>query len=128
MAKNMATKKKNKRAAVRKAAGRVGTGIATGIAAAIVGGYLLYKHAEPHRRRAKAWVAQARKEAAQQVKKMKRVGAAEYGRIVEKAVRHAGALYEANAPELKRAAADMKSEWKHIQAEVKKAEAKKARR
>ena len=126
MAKRKSARGKTARRGGRQAS--LAAGVATGIAAAVVGGYLLYKNTEPQRTQAKAWILKSRKEAARNVKKLRKVGAAEYARIVDKAVKHYGALYKANAPELAKAAADMRAEWKHIQAEARKAGAGAPRR
>jgi len=123
-------KKKTKRAAVKKVASKkngmkamkVGAGVAVGVAAALAGAYLLYhKPGTPQRKQAKAWVMKARRDAAREMKKMKRVSAAEYGRIIDKAMQRYGSMKEVNAGELMAAAADLKAEWKHIQAEAAKA-------
>lgn len=99
----------------------VGAGIAAGIAGALAGGYLLYQYSKPRRKKAKAWVVAARKNAAVEAKKLSRMGEKDYHRIVEKAMRHYGAIQKAGAPEVMAAIRDAKAEWKHIQAEAKKA-------
>lgn len=98
---------------------KVGAGVAAGVAAALAGAYLLYhKSAAPQRKQAKAWVLKAKKEAAREMKKLKQVSAAEYGRIIDKAMQRYGSVKEVNAAELMAAAGDLKAEWKHIQAEA----------
>lgn len=126
----MATKKKTKRpvakAPTRKGgsmkAMKVGAGVAAGVAAALAGAYLMYhKSAAPQRKQAKAWIMKARKDAAREMKKLKHVSAAEYGRIIDKAMQRYGSMKEVNAAELMKAANELKGEWKHIQSEASKA-------
>jgi aminoglycoside phosphotransferase len=100
---------------------RVGTGIAAGIAGALAGGYLLYQRTKPQQKQAKAWVLKARKEAAVEAKKAKLIGEKEYHRIVEKAIKHYGAIEKVGAPEIASVIRDAKAEWKHIEAQAKKA-------
>ena len=99
---------------------KVGVGIAAGIAGALAGAYLLYARTKPQQKQAKAWVVKARKAAAVDAKKLTRIGEGEYHRIVEKAMRHYGAMEKISAPEIASAVRDAKDEWKHIQAEAKK--------
>jgi aminoglycoside phosphotransferase len=96
-------------------------GIAAGIAGALAGSYLLYAHTKPQQKKAKAWVMKARKSAAAEAKKLSVVGEKEYHRVMEKALRHYGAVEKIGAPEIMSAIRDAKAEWKHIQGAVKKA-------
>ncbi len=100
---------------------KVGAGIAAGIAGAAAGAYLLYTKTKPQQKKAKVWVAKARKDAAVEAKKLSLIGEKEYHRIVEKAIKHYGAMEKVGAPEIASAVRDAKLEWKHIQAEAKKA-------
>jgi uncharacterized protein YdbL (DUF1318 family) len=96
----------------------VGAGVAAGLAGALVAGYLVYEKTKPHHAKVKAWIASARRDAALQMKKMKTVGAAEYERLVSKAIKHYGAIQKASGPEIMKAIQDARSEWKHIQSEA----------
>jgi len=100
---------------------KVGAGIAAGIAGALAGAYLLYSRTKPQQKKAKAWVVKARESAAVEAKRLSSIGETEYHRIVEKAMKHYGAMEKISAPEIASAIRDTKSEWKHIQAEAKKA-------
>ena len=96
--------------------------VAVGVAAALAGAYLLYRKAPASRRRqAKAWVVKARKDVAREVKKMKRVSPAEYGRIIDQAMRRYESLKNVSPAEVVNAARDLKGEWKHILAHAQKA-------
>ena len=100
---------------------KVGAGVAAGIAGALAGAYLLYERTKPQRGRAKAWVLKARKAAGVEAKQLSSIGESEYRRIVEKAIKHYGAMEKVGAPEIASAIQDAKSEWKHIQMQAKKA-------
>ena len=104
----MATKKTVRRAV------KIGAGIA-GIAGTLAGAYLLFEHTKPQQKKAKVWVVNARKAAAVEAKKLSRVGEKEYHRIVEKSLRHYGAIQKVGAPEIASAVRDAKAEWKHLQ-------------
>ena len=100
---------------------KVGVGVAAGVAAALAGAYLLYaKSAAPQRKKAKAWVAKARKDVAREVGKLKNVSAAQYAGIIDSAMRKYAAVKDASAPEIVQAAREMKAEWKNIQTHAKK--------
>jgi aminoglycoside phosphotransferase len=111
---------KKKVAAKRVQAMKVGAGIAAGIAGAVAGAYLLYAKTKPQQKKAKVWALMARKEAAVEAKKLTSIGEKEYHRIIEKAMKHYGAMEKVGAPEIASAIRDAKSEWKHIRAEAKK--------
>jgi hypothetical protein len=105
----------------QKASGKgweVGAGVAAGIAGALVAGYLAYESSKPQRKKVKAWVASARRDAATELKKLKQVGAKEYDRLVEKAIKHYGAIQKASSPEIASAVRDAKAEWKRINADA----------
>jgi nanoRNase/pAp phosphatase (c-di-AMP/oligoRNAs hydrolase) len=99
----------------------VGAGITAGIAGALAAGYLLYENTKPQQKKAAAWAMKARAQAAHQAKQLSKIGKSEYHRIVEQAMKQYGALEKINAVELRKVIADAKGEWKHIQAEAKKA-------
>jgi aminoglycoside phosphotransferase len=111
---------KRKAAAKRVRAMQIGAGVAAGIAGALAGGYLLYERTKPQQKQAKAWIMKARRAAAAEAKQLSRVGESEYRRIVEKAMRHYGAMERVGAPEVASAIRDAKAEWKHIQRAAKK--------
>lgn len=113
---------KKKKAAARKVmAMRVGAGVAAGIAGALAGAYLLYARTKPQQKKAKVWVVKARKAAAVEAKQLANIGEKEYHRIVEKSMKHYGAVNKIGAAEVAAAVRDAKSEWKHIQMQAKKA-------
>ncbi len=97
----------------------IGAGIVAGVAGALAAGYLVYEKTKPHHAKIKAWVKTARTDAAKEIKKIKQVGVGEYGRLVEKTIKHYGAIHKASAPEIAKAIAEAKAEWKHIQAQAK---------
>jgi len=111
----MPTKKKMK-------AVEMGAGVAAGIAGALAGAYLLYARTNPRqKKRAKAWAMKARKAAGMEAKKLSSIGEHEYHRIVEKAMKHYGAMEHVGGAEIASAIRDAKSEWKHIKIQAKKA-------
>ena len=113
--------KKKKVSAKRATQMKVGAGIAAGIAGALAGAYLLYARTKPQQKKAKVWVVKARKEAAVEAKQLANIGEGEYRRIVEKSMKHYGAMNKIGAAEVAAAVRDAKSEWKHIQMQAKKA-------
>jgi hypothetical protein len=112
---------KKKAGAQRAQAMKIGAGIAAGMAGALAGAYLLYERTRPQQKKAKAWVMKARKEAALEAQKLARIGEAEYQRIVEKAMKHYGAMEHIGGSEIASAIRDAKAEWKHIQSAAKEA-------
>ena len=100
---------------------KVGAGIVAGIAGALAAGYLAYEKTKPQHAKIKAWVKSAREDAAAEIKKLKNVSGVEYERLVEKAIKHYGAIQKASGPEIMKALHDAKAEWKHIQATAKSA-------
>ncbi len=113
--------KKKKASAGRAQAVTIGAGIAAGIAGALAGAYLLYERTQPQRKKAQAWVMKARKAAAAETKQLTSIGEKEYQRIVEKAMKHYGALEHIGGAEIASAVRDAKAEWRHIQSAAKKA-------
>ena len=109
-----------------RAAWEVGAGLTAAAALAAAGAYLLSgKQGAKRKSQVKAWVVKARAEAARNIKAAKKMSAADYARIVDKAIKHYGALQKATAPEILKAAKEAKAEWKNIQAQAKKLSAKK---
>ena len=113
--------KKRKSSAKGAQAVKIGAGIAAGIAGALAGAYLLYERTQPQRKKAKARVMKARKAAGIEAKQLTSIGEKEYQRIVEKAMKHYGALEHIGGAEIASAVRDAKAEWKHIQSAAKKA-------
>lgn len=113
--------KKRKSSAKGAQAVKIGAGIAAGIAGALAGAYLLYERTQPQRKKAQAWVMKARKAAGIEAKQLTSIGEKEYQRIVEKAMKHYGALEHIGGAEIASAVRDAKAEWKHIQSAAKKA-------
>ena len=99
----------------------VGAGVTAGIAGALAAGYLLYEHTKPQQKKAAKWAMRARVQAAREASQLSKIGKSEYHLIVERAMKQYGALEKVNGVELKKAVANAKGEWKHIQAEAKKA-------
>ncbi len=112
----MATKKTNKKMATMKKI-EVGAGVAAGIATALAGAYLLYGKGPQHKK-AKAWVMKAKKDAAREIKTMKKVGEKEYKAVVEKAMKRYGSLEKVSVAEVVKAVSDAKNEWKRINAQA----------
>ena len=112
---------KKKAGMPRAQAVRIGAGIAAGMAGALAGAYLLYERTRPQQKQAKAWVMKARKSAALEAKQLASIGEQEYQRIVEKAMKHYGAMEHIGGAEIASAIRDAKAEWKHIQLAAKKA-------
>lgn len=109
-----------------KQAWEVGAGLTAAAALAAAGAYLLSgKQGAKRKAKVKAWVVKARVEAARNIKAAKKMSAQDYTRIVDKAIKHYGALQKATAPEILKAAKEARAEWKNIQAHAKKLAAKK---
>lgn len=116
----MKTKKQpKKKISALKAVG-MGAGVAAGVAAALAGAYLLYEKTGPQQKKAKAWVVKAKKDAAREIKMLKKVGEKEYKVIVDKAMKRYGSLEKVSVAEVMKAAQDAKNEWKRIHAQAKK--------
>jgi F0F1-type ATP synthase membrane subunit b/b' len=107
----MVTKKPNGKVSKTK----VGLGAITAAALAVAGGYVLWENMGKERqKKVKTWVADARKEAAKNLAKAKKVTQAEYKTIVDKAVKHYGKIHEIDATELAKTADQLKNEWERI--------------
>jgi plastocyanin domain-containing protein len=113
----MSQSDKNKRMAM----GVAGAGALTAAALAGAAAYWFSgKHGKAHKAQAKAWAKKARVEVEKQMKNAKKLGAAEYARIVDEAVKRYGSLENVSAADLMAAAQDMKSDWDMIQMHAKK--------
>ena len=97
----------------------IGAGVAAGLAAALAGAYLLYGKGPQHKK-AKAWVGKAKKDAAREIKKMKKVGEKEYKVLVAKAMKRYGSLEKASMPEIMQAIQEAHNDWTKIHAQAKK--------
>ncbi|MGC9968867.1 MAG: hypothetical protein ABSC29_04040 [Minisyncoccia bacterium] len=99
--------KKTKRMATE-----IGAGVLTAAALAAAGAYLLSD--KKRRAKAKAWAVKARREVAKNVKTARRMGEAEYKRVVERATKRYGSLHKVNVAEVMRTARDLKAEWQRM--------------
>ncbi len=97
----------------KKVAMEVGAGVLTAAALAAAAAYLL--SSKKQRARAKAWATKARREVARNVRTARRMGEAEYKRIVDRATKRYGSLHDVNVAEIMKTAQDLKAEWKQIQ-------------
>lgn len=106
----MAIKKKS----VYKAkAWEIGGAVTAAALAAAAGAYLLSN--KKTKAKAKAWVSKAKIQVAKHAKTAKKLGKAEYDRIVEKTVKQYGSLENLTAADVMMAAKELKAEWNHIQ-------------
>jgi hypothetical protein len=113
----MSQSDKNKRMAM----GVAGAGALTAAALAGAAAYWFSgKEGKAHKAQAKAWAVKARKEVEKQMKHAKKLGAAEYTRIVDEAVKRYGSLENVSAADIMAAAKDMKGDWDMIQMHAKK--------
>ena len=101
-----------------KAAWEIGAGITAATIAAAAGAYLLSN--KKTKTKARKWAMAARKEVAKNAKIAKKLGEKEYGRIVERAMKHYGSLEDMSAADIMAAARELKGEWKQIQSHAKK--------
>lgn len=102
-------------------AAEIGAGALAAAALAVAGGYVLWERmGKTKQAKLKAWVAKARKEAAQKVAMAKKMSESEYRHIVDAAVERYGSLANVNKPELQKTAAMLKAEWDRIRAQAKK--------
>ncbi len=70
--------------------------------------------------KAKKWVVSARKEVAKNAKVAKKLGAKEYAKLVDQAVKRYGSMEKMTAADMIAAGKDLKAEWTKINAEAKK--------
>lgn len=98
----------------------LGAGAVAAAALALAGGYVLWERmGKVKQAKVKTWAAKARKDAVRKLAMARSMSETEYNRIVDQAVKHYGALAKINKPELVKVSADMKAEWKRIQAQAK---------
>jgi hypothetical protein len=104
-------KKKTKRLAAE-----VGAGVLTAAALAGAAAYFLSqtKAGKKSRAQAKAWIAKAKQEVVRNVRAARKMTQADYMRLADMAAKRYGSLEKASAPEILKAAREMKAEWKNI--------------
>jgi hypothetical protein len=112
----MAKKSKNNHRAAE-----IGAGAVAAAALAVAGGYILWdRMGKQKQAKVKAWVANARKEAAQKVAMAKKkLSEVQYKQIVDAAVERYGSLANVDRAELEKTAATLKAEWQRIQKQAK---------
>ena len=110
----MAKKKKSNNAK----AWEIGGAVTAAAIAAAAGAYLLSD--KKTKAKAKKWVVAARKEVAKNAKVAKKLGAKEYAKMVDQAVKRYGSMEKMTAADMIAAAKDLKAEWTKINAEAKK--------
>jgi hypothetical protein len=110
----MATKKKGSSAK----AWEIGGAITAAAIAAVAGAYMLAD--KKTKAKAKKWVVAARKEVVKNAKTATKLGAKEYGQIVDQAVKRYGSIGKMSAADIVAGAKELKGEWKKIEGEAKK--------
>jgi len=111
-----------------KVAAEIGAGlIAAGAAAA---GYYFYgsKNAKSHRKIAAKWANDMKTEVVKKAKKLEKIGEKDFAKVVDAAAAAYRGARSVNATDLKRAANELKSNWKMVQSEIEKASRKDASR
>ena len=93
---------------------KAGAGILTAAALGAAAAYLL--SSKKQKASAKAWAVKARKEVAKHVKTARKMGEAQYHRVVMEATKRYAGMHDVSAPELAKVARDMNSEWKQLRA------------
>lgn len=109
---------------------KVGAGVLTAAVLAGAAAYVLSdeKTMKKGKAKAKAWVAQAKKDVIKHAEAAKRLSAAEYAELVDQAVKRYGSLRNASAQEVMQAAKEMKGHWNRIQEHAMKASAMKPKK
>src|SRR5580693_6930479 len=100
-----------------KRAVEIGAGAVTAAAIAAAAGMYFFggENGKKNKAKAKAWTLKVRKEIVKNAKIAKHLGKEEYQRLVEKAIKHYGAMEHMTAGEIAAAARDLKGEWDQIQ-------------
>lgn len=115
-----------------KRAVEIGAGAVTAAAIAAAAGMYFFsgENGKKNKAKAKAWIEKARKEIVKNAKTAKHLGKEEYQRLVEKAIKHYGAIERMTPGEIAAAARELKGEWDHIvkkaHSSIKKSTAKKS--
>lgn len=102
---------------MKRMAAKAGAGILTAAALTAAAAYLVSE--TPEYRKAKAWAGKAKKEVEKQLRVARRMGGAEYKRVVDRAVRRYGSLEHVNEREIARVAREMTAEWGRIKKDAK---------
>jgi hypothetical protein len=110
----MATKKRS----TNVKAWEIGGAVTAAALAAAAGAYLLSD--KKTKAKAKKWVMSARKEVAKNAKVAKKLGAKEYVKLVDQAVKHYGSIENMTPTDMIAAGKELKAEWTKINAEAKK--------
>lgn len=99
-----------------KKAVKVGAGVAAATAVAGAAGYYFFasKNAKENRKIAAKWAGDLKKKAVAEVKMLKKATPKAFSAIVDKAAK---AYAHVDAAELKKAARELKANWKQVQAE-----------
>ena len=105
-----------------KVAAEIGAGLlAAGAAAAA--GYYFYgsKNAKKHRKIAAKWANDMKREVIREAKSLKKVSEKDFANIVDAATDAYKGVRSVDAADLKRAASELKSNWKMVQREIQEA-------
>ncbi len=105
--------------------GKMAAGIAVGVAAAAaaaVAGYYFYgsKKAKSHRKIVAKWANDMKKEVIREVKSLEKVNPKDFARVVDTVASTYRGVRSVNAADLRRAANELKANWKMIQREIQK--------
>lgn len=103
--------------------GKVAAEIAAGLVAAgaaAAAGYYFYgsKKAKAHRKIAAKWAGDMKEEVVREVKQLKKVTPGQFAKVVDSVASTYRGVRSVNAEDLKRAAAELKSNWDMVQREV----------
>lgn len=106
----------------KKIAAQVGAGVVTAAALAAAATYFLAntEAGKKGKAKAKAWVAQAKREVARNVSAARKLSQEDYMHLADMAAKRYGSLQRASAPEILKAAKEMKAEWRRIRAHAEK--------
>ena len=114
MAKKMTKKEKT--------AAEIGAGILAAGAAAAAAGYYFYgsKQAKKHRKIVAKWAGDMKKEVVREAKRLNKIDSREFAKVVDTVANAYKGARSINAADLKRAANELKSNWKMVQSEIQK--------
>jgi DNA-directed RNA polymerase subunit F len=104
-----------------KVAAEIVAGLAT-VGAVAAAGYYFYgsKQAERHRGAAVKWAADMKKEVMREAKRLKKIDAKEFAKIVDTVTKTYLEIRSIDAKDVKRAASELKSNWEVVAREAKK--------
>lgn len=102
--------------------GQVVAEISAGLIAAAAAGYYFYAStkAKKHRKIVAKWATDMKKDVIQQTKKLKKIDAKVFAKVVDAVAYTYRGVRSINADEVKRAANELKSHWEMVQREVQK--------